>query len=337
MSESSGEKHFEATPSRIAKAKREGNVPRSTEFSANAAFGAAALAVIAVTPAIGAATRAAIIAASRGSASFANLTLIVAYAIVPIAAAACAATMAGIVQTGGLQIVAVTPKLTRIDPVEGFRRIFSRETVTHTVRGFIAFAVATGALIPAVRDVFAGAAGARGVFAIAAQSWAAAERVVFAAIAIGGCFAILEFSVARRSWLRKLRMTFDEFKRDVKEHDGDPQARARRRALHRSLIRGSLSKVKDASFVVVNPTHVAVALQYRPPDIPVPTVLVRAVEEMALRVRALAVEHGVPVIENVPLARALYRDVDAGRPIPHEHYVAVAEVVAALLRSGALA
>jgi flagellar biosynthesis protein FlhB len=336
MSESSGEKHFEATPSRIAKAKREGNVVRSAEFSANAAFGAAALAVVAVTPNVGAQARAAIMAASHGTAPFASVAAIVAYAIVPIAVSACAAIVAGIAQTGGLQFVAVAPKLTRLDPVEGVRRMFSRETVTHTIRGFIAFAVTISALVPAVHDVLA-AAGARGLFAVAAQAWSAAQRTVFAAIAVGGCFAVLEYSVARRSWLRKLRMTFDEFKRDVKEHDGDPQARARRRALHRSLIRGSLSKVKDASFVVVNPTHVAVALEYRPPEVAVPTVLIRAAEEMALRVRALAVAHDIPVIENVALARALYRDADADRPIPHAHYVAVAEVVAALLRSGALA
>ena len=139
----------------------------------------------------------------------------------------------------------------------------------------------------------------------------------------------------RGAWLRKLRMSFEERKRESKEHDGDPFARGRRRALHRSLLRGAIAKVKDASFVVANPTHVAVALEYRPPDVPVPLVVVRAAGSAALRVRALAGVHRVPVIENVALARALYDDARVGQPIGRIHYVAVAEIVAALSRARA--
>jgi flagellar biosynthesis protein FlhB len=146
---------------------------------------------------------------------------------------------------------------------------------------------------------------------------------------------LAEFAAARKAWLRKLRMSADDRKREAKEQDGDPFARGRRRALHRSFLRGALAEVKKASFVVANPTHVAVALEYRPPTVPVPRVLVRAAGEMAARVRAVAAECGVPVVENVALARALYRDARAGEPIAHAHYVAVAEVVAALARSKA--
>jgi flagellar biosynthesis protein FlhA len=110
-------------------------------------------------------------------------------------------------------------------------------------------------------------------------------------------------------------MTFDERKREAKEQEGDPFARGRRRALHRALLRGALSDVKDASFVVVNPTHVAIALAYRPPEIPVPRITVRSAGEAALRVRALAEKHAVPVVENVALARALHRDGRVGEPI----------------------
>ena len=85
---------------------------------------------------------------------------------------------------------------------------------------------------------------------------------------------------------------------------------------------------------MTNPDHVAVALEYRPPAVAVPRVLVRALDDAALEVRTLARAHGVPIVENVALARALYRDARAGEPIPHAHYVAVAEVVAALLRAG---
>ncbi|HEY2555169.1 MAG TPA: EscU/YscU/HrcU family type III secretion system export apparatus switch protein, partial [Candidatus Cybelea sp.] len=81
------------------------------------------------------------------------------------------------------------------------------------------------------------------------------------------------------------------------------------------------------------PTHVAVALAYAPPLVAVPRVLVRAIDDLALQVRALAARHRIPVVENPLLARALYRDVRSGEPIPHEHYLAVAEVVIALARA----
>lgn len=131
-------------------------------------------------------------------------------------------------------------------------------------------------------------------------------------------------------------MTLDEFKREAKEHDGDPAARGRRKTMHRNLLRGAVAKVKDAAFVVVNPTHLAVALEYRPPDVPVPVVLVCAAGESALRVRELAAAHRIPIIENVAIARALYRDAQAGEQIAPAHYVAIAEIVAALVRTRAM-
>lgn len=334
MSDAS-EKPFDAPPSRIAKAKREGNVPRAQEFGANLAFGAAALAAMAVSAPVGALAAHAIGVAARGEMPAAELFGAMAFALTPMAAAACAGVAGGIAQGGGLVVTAVSIKFDRLQPVEGVKRMFSRESATHAVRAIAAFAIAAGAIVPSLRDLVA-ASLAVSIRSIAHLAWHGALRAIFAAAGIGLLFAFAEYAVARRAWLRKLRMSLAELKRELKESDGDPLARSRRRTLHRTLVRGALAKVKDASFVVVNPTHVAVALEYRPPDVPVPAVLVRAADEMALRVRELAAEHRVPVIENVALARSLYADARIGQPIPHDHYVAVAEVVAALYRSGAL-
>jgi type III secretion protein U len=132
-------------------------------------------------------------------------------------------------------------------------------------------------------------------------------------------------------------MTFDELKRDLKDQDGDPQARSRRRGLHRSIARGAIERTREASFVVTNPTHVAIALRYAPPEVPVPEILVRAVDAAALAVRAIAERERIPIVENVALARWLLRVGENGAPIPAETFVAVAEVIAALLRAGVLA
>ncbi|HET9096293.1 MAG TPA: EscU/YscU/HrcU family type III secretion system export apparatus switch protein, partial [Candidatus Baltobacteraceae bacterium] len=105
----------------------------------------------------------------------------------------------------------------------------------------------------------------------------------------------------------------------------------------RQISRGSLRRVKDAAFVLSNPTHIAIALDYRPPEVPVPRVLVRAADAAAARVRELAGAYGVPLVENIPLARRLYAAARPGDFIPQETYLAVAEVVAALAKAGVLA
>ncbi len=336
MSGEGGEKSFEAPPSRIAKARREGNLPRAQEFGANLAFVAAALAALAVAAPIGALGRAAFAQAAHGAMPVELCTAIAALGLVPMMCAAVGGVLGGIMQMGGLMVVAPTAKFERLQPVEGIKRMVSREAATHGARALAAFALASMAMGPTLRQLVSAGTTAFAPQSIAQIAWEGAVHVVFAAAAVGLLFAVAEYAVVRRAWLRKLRMSLAELRRELKESDGDPLARSRRKALHRNLIRGALARVKDAAFVVVNPTHVAVALEYRPPDVPVPTVLVRAVDEMALRVRDVAAEYDVPVIENVPLARALYRDGAIGEPIACDHYVAVAEVVAALLRSGAL-
>ncbi len=336
MSVDSGEKTFNAPPSRIAKARREGNVPRAQEFSANLAFVAAALGVCAIVAPFGALAKEALRDATRGAFTAGPYVAIAALALVPAGLAAASGVAGALLQSGGLVLVAPSAKFERMHPLEGIKRLVSRDALMHGLRALVAFVLASAAMFPALRDLASAGAVALSAQSVARIAWSGAQRVVWAAAAVGLLFAIVEYGVARRAWLRKLRMSLAELKRELKESDGDPVARSRRKALHRNLIRGALAKVKEAAFVVVNPTHIAVALDYRPPEVPVPTVLVRASDEMALRVREVAMEHSIPVIENVPLARALYRDGAVGEPIAYEHYMAVAEIVAALIKSGAL-
>lgn len=330
---SDAEKAFDPTPQRIERAKREGDVARSGELGANLAFAAAALAVVAVSPWIEATTSDAITTAAAGQFPWSSVAAVITYALVPIACAAPAAIAATFIQTGGLHVTPVTVKLERIDPLQGLKRIASRETLSHALRAGVAFVVASLAMLPALSEAMSRLLTAAGAEPVGAAVWSAVQRVSFAAAATGSLFALGEYAAARSAWLRKLRMSFDERKREAKEQEGDPFARGRRRALYRSLSRGAIAKVKDAAFVVVNPSHVAVALEYEPPKIPVPVVIVRAAGEVALRVRVLAENHGVTVIENVTLARALYFDSQVGLPIARAHYVAVAEIVAALRRT----
>jgi flagellar biosynthesis protein FlhB len=325
------EKPFEPTPQRIEKARRDGDVARSGEVAANLAFGSAAATAAAVLPLLSANARAAIVAGTAGRVPWAASAATLLLALLALAAAVAAAAAASGLQNGA-RLVPVTFKLERLNPIGGLKRTLSRETAARTVRAVAAFGLAAAAMTSALTAAAAQMLRAAAWTAVASSAWQAAERSCFAACAVGLLFAAAEYGAARRAWLRKLRMTFEERKREAKEQDGDPMARGRRRALHRSLMRGALSDVKEASFVVTNPTHVAVALQYRPPEIDVPRVTVRAAGEAARRVRLLAARHAVPIVEDVTLARALFRDGRVGEPIAGEHYVAVAEIVIALSR-----
>lgn len=335
MSDSS-EKPFDATPRRIAKAKGEGNVARSSEVGANLAFAAGGVALAAIVPAFAAVACGVLRAAAAGGGDARAVVWVLVTVLVPIAAAAAAGCLATLMQSGGFFPVSVAPKAERLNPTEGLRRIFSRETLAHSLRASVAFACACGAIAPIVSWSAVSLVRATGLVVAAATAWTASRQVAAAAVAVGLCFSVAEFAAARNVWLRKLRMSFEDRKREVKEEEGDAVARGRRRSLHRALLRGGIGRIKSAAFVITNPTHVAVALEYRPPEVAVPRILLRAAEHDAWRVRRVAAGYRIPIVENAPLARALYRDVRVGESIPHLHYVAVAEVVCALIRANAL-
>lgn len=329
----SEEKQFEPTQSRLERAKREGDVARSSELGNAAAFGAALLATAAIAVPLGAVARGALVTAAQNNIDTAALANAVALMLVPIALAAAAAVGTNVLQSGGLRLAAISIKPERLAPGENLKRMFSREAAVTAARASVAFLCAGAAIVPAFLGIYSTALHAGGLGGIVSAAWSGALHTAATACAVGAAFAGADYGLQFVRWRKRLRMSFEELKRDQKENDGDPQARGRRRALHRQISRGSLRKVKDAAFVIANPTHVAIAIDYRPPEVPVPRVLVRAADDAAARVRELAAAYKIPLVENVPLARLLYAIAKPGEFIPHETYVAVAEIVAALARS----
>lgn len=323
------QKPFEATPSRVERARREGDVARSVELCGIAAFAGALVTLAAIVPALSAALEAALKSALSGNVAPVLAEIAMLCALPMLAAAACGCACA-FLQTGGLHAVPITIKFERLSPAQNVRRMASRETVVTAVRATAAFACTAGVAVLSARAAFAVAARGSRIAEEAAAGWSAALHAAEAACAIAAFFGIADYAIAHGRWRARLRMSYEEFKRDRKDHDGDPAARGRRQALHRRFARESISKVKQATFVIVNPTHIAVALQYNPPKVAVPRVLLCAADETALRVRKLAARYAVPVIENVQLARTLFALVRPGDVIPYETYLAVAEIVAAL-------
>jgi flagellar biosynthesis protein FlhB len=328
------EKSFEATHSRLEKAKREGDVARSADLCGLFAFAGAAAAVAAIVPSLGAAFASSILYAARGERWLGVAQSEMALLLVPMVAACIASALCATLQ-GGLTVNWPRAKLERLSPVENGKRILSRETLFAALRSVAAFACAAAAIVPALKDSAASAFHGAGLTVLIAAAWHGALLASAGACVPASAFALGDYLTQLKRRRNRLRMSHEEMRRDRKEQDGDPLARSRRRSLHRLLSRGALPRVKEAAFVICNPEHIAVALEFRPPAVPVPRVLVRAADEAAARVRAIAAEHSIPVVRNIALARALY-ETQIEHYIPPECYVAVAQIVAQLQTAGEL-
>ncbi len=141
--------------------------------------------------------------------------------------------------------------------------------------------------------------------------------------------AVLDYAYQRWEWWKSLKMTKQEVKEEFKQNEGNPQIKNYIRQQQRKMARQRMmSAVPKADVVITNPTHYAVALQYKRDDMDAPAVVAKGVSAVALRIRAVAAEHDVPIVENPPLARSLYRLVEIDDPIPPQLYLAVAEVLA---------
>jgi flagellar biosynthetic protein FlhB len=322
----SEQKPFDPTPSRLERARREGDVARSHELAAAISFAAGALALASLLPTLADAARAALESAARGAPEpgpYATL----AYAVTATLTASAAGALAAALAQGGFVVRSLGFSFEKLDPVAGAKRMCSREALVSAAKAALATCAGGLATLPALR----------GAFGVDASPVQLADLVRHAAgslaaslVAVGLLFGTVDALLERARRLRRLRMSFEELRRDRKEQDGDPHVRGRRRQVHGRLIRGSLARVADASFVVTNPTHVAVALVYRPPEIAVPKVLVRAVDAGAEAVKRRARELDIPLVENVSLARLLLASCEIDAAIPAAAYVAVAEIVAAL-------
>jgi len=159
--------------------------------------------------------------------------------------------------------------------------------------------------------------------------WKVLVRASVAILVIAG----FDYLIQRRQHEQELKMTKQELKEDLRRSEGDPVTRARIRQMMRDMARRRMmSDVPKADVVITNPTHLAVALKYDPAKMGAPKVLAKGQRLIAEKIRELAKQHSVPIVENVPLARALFNSVEVGQEVPMELYQAVAEVLAAVFR-----
>ncbi len=229
----------------------------------------------------------------------------------------------------------LAPKLERIDPVEGMRRIFSVRSLVRLLSGLLKVTAVGGVVFATVwgeRSRLLGLLDA-GFEDILKYGIGATFMVALRAVLVLLVLAILEFGYQRWQYERDLRMSRAEIREELKRYEGDPKVRERRRAVQRQLaLQRMMQRVPKATVVITNPIHVAVALEYDRERMPAPVVTAKGAELLARRIREAAMEHGVPVVQRPDLAQALYRTVEVGQAIPMELYQAVAEVLAYVYR-----
>ncbi len=234
----------------------------------------------------------------------------------------------------GVSLKKLTPNLNRLSPLARLRDIF-RQNVPALLQAILLLPVFAAALWFLVRDKFAAylllpvqsvSSGVRQVADSLSQLlWKVA--IVFL---VFGCVDLFR---QRRLYQQDLRMSKQEIRDEAKETEGNPQMKARIRRLRRDVLRRRMmQQVPKATAVVVNPTHFAVALRYELSSMGAPVVVAKGKNYLALRIRQKAIEHQVPLVENPPLAQALYKYAEVGQQIPAHLYRAVAEILAYIYR-----
>jgi flagellar biosynthetic protein FlhB len=229
------------------------------------------------------------------------------------------------------------PKLERVSPLAGAKRLFSLRALIELGKSLLKLALVGGALAwllwPELPRLVASSDLAAGPMLVYLGDILIRTLIVLTLAA--AVVAAADYAHQRAEFMRQMRMSRQELLDELKQSDGDPHTKQRVRAIRlQRARRRMIADVPRATVIVTNPTHVAVALRYVIGETAAPEVLAKGVDTLALKIRKIAAEHGIPVVENAPLARALHGACEVGETIPAAHYQAVAEIIAYLLRLG---
>lgn len=342
------QKTEDPTPRRLQKGREQGQVAVSQEVKSWAVLAAGALALLFLVPpaARGLALTSRTFLESahafrvdNGSAQtgFAELFLAVAWDVAPLMGLiVVVAALASIGQIGLLWAPSkVKPTLDKISPLKGVKRLFSLRSLVEFGKG-IAKLVAVGAMafglsLPLMQDMEL--LPAMSIADLVARIQSASVQMAGGTVAVMTVIAVADYLYQRHSFTQQMRMTKQDIKDEYKQSEGDPHVKARIRQLRAERSRRRMmAAVPKADVVITNPTHYAVALEYKMEMMSAPKVVAKGVDQLARRIREIAEENDVPVVENPPLARALHAAVDLDEEVPAEHYQAVAQVIGYVMR-----
>ena len=228
----------------------------------------------------------------------------------------------------------LAPKLSKISPLAGLKRLFSLQALANFTKGLVKLAlvgsVLTALMWPERHRLEGLVRSDLSVMLALVQSLAL--KLLGAVVAIMAIVAAADYLFQYRQWYEKQKMSLRELKEEFKHTEGDPAIKGKMRQLRQTKSRRRMmAAVPKAAVVITNPTHYAIALQYER-GMEAPICVAKGVDALALKIRQVAAEHAVPVVENPPLARALHATVEIDEAIPPEHYKAVAEVIGYVMK-----
>jgi flagellar biosynthetic protein FlhB len=348
MSEDKDSKTEDPTDKRLDKSREEGDVPQSQEIKSLVSLLAALIIVWLMAPpmvkrlgeifgAFVAILHAVPVDFQGLATALLNLGREVAWTIVlPVGMMVILAIGGGIMQTGLMFTPKkIAPKLNKISPIAGAKKLVDKQKLFDFLKSLVKIILVGIVVIVLIVPRFAHpdvliSQDFRVTFE---QLYWLIVLLLFVFCMAFAVLAIADLLWARWTHIQKLKMTKQEVKDEHKQSEGDPMVKGRIRSLRMKRVRERMMKaVPTASVVVTNPTHYAVALKYDMDSMAAPKLVAKGVDFLAARIREMAEENDVPIIENPPLARALYASVDIDQDIPPDQYKAVAEVIGFVMR-----
>jgi flagellar biosynthetic protein FlhB len=338
----------EPTQKRLEQAREQGDVVKSTEVTAFVLLGGATLAIamFGKYTAVGLARTLAMFLEQPDSMSVdgaglsAMMHLLVpkiAIALMPIFAVIIAAGLVGHVLQArpGFALDKIAPDLSKLSPLAGFRRLFGVEGWMNLLKGLVKMAIVGIAIWTQLWPERGGLESIlnQSTVGVVGDMSRLLFKVLTASLVTLGVIAGLDYFWQRMRWLSRNRMSKQEIKEEYRQNEGDPLIKSKIRALRAERARKRMmTAVPQATVVIMNPTHFAVALKYESGKMAAPICVAKGVDALALRIRAVAEENDVPVVENPPLARALHAAIEIDEPVPPEHFKAVAQVIGYVFR-----
>lgn len=229
----------------------------------------------------------------------------------------------------------IQPKLNKISPLSGLKNKFSMQNLVEFSKSVFKLILVSAVVVIIVwpeKELL------ENIMTLEASAmvdviYTLVIRVLVGVVALMGIIAVMDFIFQKFQFIKKMRMTKQEVKDEHKQSDGDPLVKARLRQIRMERARTRMmAAVPEADVVVTNPTHYAVALKYQHGEMEVPKVVAKGIDSLALKIREVAEENGVPVLENPPLARTLFAAVEVDEEIHGDHYQAVAQVIGFVMR-----
>ncbi len=343
MAEDSGEKTEEPTPKKIEDARKEGNVPKSQDVSGVLTLFVAILAFLMLFHFIANHMIAlshyyfSMFGTELTRATLMNIAVVTVkefiIMVVPLSLAILIAGIAASFAQFGFLFNgdAIVPKFNKLNPVSGFKNLFSMqkilEGVKTTFKAFVTLGVGFIFFISYIKQLPTVA-----LFSLPNQlDWMIkkAIAIAFVILFILTIFALIDLIIVRKQYFKKLKMTKQEVKDEMKNMEGDPQIKAKIRQIQMAASRKRMmSAVEDADVVITNPTHYAVAIAYNQKSNEAPKVVAKGMNNIAIKIKQIAREHNVHIVQNPPLARSLYAKVELDETIPEALFEAVAKILA---------